>query len=80
MGGRGWSWLAVDGRGWSHDLVIPMQQKLFQNFLPQEAGGFENSKQKKPQKLRPKLRKICILYIYRGYLLCLPSNASGSLL
>ena len=28
----------------------------------------------------PKVEKICILYIYREYLLCLQSNASDSLL
>ena len=26
----------------------------------------------------PKIEKICILYIYREYLLCLQFNASGS--
>ena len=28
----------------------------------------------------PRIEKICILYIYREYLLCLQSNASGILL
>ena len=40
-----------------------MQQKFF--FLPQEAGAFRNNIEKKPEKPRPKLKKICMLYIYR---------------
>ena len=43
----------------------------------QEAGAFGNNIEKEPQKPRPKLKKICILYIYREYLFCLQSNASG---
>ena len=31
-------------------------------------------------KATPKIEKICILYIYREYLLCLQSNASDSFL
>ena len=23
VGGCGWSWMVVNGRGWSHDLVMP---------------------------------------------------------
>ena len=49
-------------------------------YVPQEAGTFGKSIEKEPQKPRPKLKKICILYIYREYLLCLQSNASGSFL
>ena len=55
-----------------------MQQKLFQYFLPQEAGVFGNNTEKKLQKPQPKIEKICILYVYREYLFCLQSNASGS--
>ena len=36
--------------------------------------------EKKPKKPRPKLKKACILYIYREYLLYLQSSASGSFL
>ena len=31
-----------------------MQQKLYQNFLPQEAGVFRNDKEKEAQNPRPK--------------------------
>ena len=41
-----------------------MQQKLFQNFLPQEAGAFGNNIEKEPQKSRPKLKKY-VYYISR---------------
>ena len=34
-----------------------MLQKLFQFFLPQEAGAFGNNIEKEPQKPRPKLKK-----------------------
>ena len=49
-------------------------------FLPQEDGAFGNNTEKDPVKLRPKLKKIYILYIDREYLLCLQSNASGTFL
>ena len=39
-----------------------MQEKLVQNFLPQEVGAFRNNIEKEPQKLRPKLKK-CVYYI-----------------
>ena len=51
----------------------------FKFFLPQKAGAFGNNIGKKLQKPRPKLKKICNLYIYREYLLCLQSNSSGFL-
>ena len=35
-----------------------MQQKLFQSFLPQEAGGFGIDIEKEPQKPRPKFKKM----------------------
>ena len=57
-----------------------MQQSYFKFFLAQEAGAFGNNIGKEPQKTTPKIEKICILYIYREYLLCLQSNASGSFL
>ena len=34
-----------------------MQQKVFQNFLPQKAGAFGNNIVKEPQKLLQKLKK-----------------------
>ena len=39
-----------------------MQQKLFQFFLPQEAGAFENNIEKEPQKL-PQNWKKHVYYI-----------------
>ena len=36
--------------------------------------------EKEPQKSRPKLKKICMLYIYREYWLCPQSSARGSFL
>ena len=56
-----------------------MQQKLLQIFLPQEAGASGNNIEKEPQNYT-KNRKLCILYIYRGYLFCRQSNARGSFL
>ena len=55
-------------------------KKYFKIFLPVEAGAFGNNIEKEPQKPRPKIEKICILYIYGEYLLCLLPNASGSFL
>ena len=40
-----------------------MEQKLFQTFLPQEAGYFENNIENEPQKPRPKLKKY-VYYIF----------------
>ena len=54
-----------------------MQQKLFQFFLPQEAGVFGNDIEKERQKPRPKLKKYII---YLQNLPYLQSNGSGSLL
>ena len=57
-----------------------MQKKLFQFFLSRQTGAFGTNIKKKPQKPRQKIEKICILYIYREYLLSLQSNVSGSFL
>ena len=57
-----------------------MQQKLFEFFLSQEAGAFENNIKKTPQKATLKIEKIYISNIYIEYMLCLQSNASGSFL
>ena len=40
-----------------------MQQKLLHNFLPQEAGAFVNNIEKEPQKPRPKLKNIYVIYL-----------------
>ena len=40
-----------------------MQQKLFNFFLPQEAGASRNDIEKKPQKPHPKLKKyVCYIF------------------
>ena len=40
-----------------------MQQKLFNFFLPQEAGASRNDIEKKPQKPHPKLKKyVCYMF------------------
>ena len=60
-----------------------MQQKLFQFFfffLPHEAEAFGNNIKKGTAKATLKIEKICVLYIYNEYLLCLQYNASGSFL
>ena len=46
-----------------------MQQKLVQNFLQQEAGAFGNNIRKEPQKPRPKLKNICIIYLLKIFAL-----------
>ena len=57
-----------------------MQQKLyFKIFLPQETGAFGKNIEKELQKPRH-TEKLCLLCIYREYLLYLQSNASGSFL
>ena len=40
-----------------------MQQKLFQFFLPQQAGAFGNKIEKEPQEQCPKLEKY-VHYIF----------------
>ena len=50
-----------------------MQQKLFKKFLPQEAGAFRNNTEKKPQKLRPKLKKHVMYVIYLQIIFALSS-------
>ena len=57
-----------------------MQQKLFQNFFYNKKLELLEITEKEPQKRHPKLKKICILYIYREFLLCLQFNGSGSFL
>ena len=62
------------------EIDVQYSKNYFKIFLPQEAGAFGNNIEKEPQKLRPNLKKICILHIFREYLLCLQSNASDSFL
>ena len=61
-------------------IEVQCCKNYFQNVLLQEAGAFGSNIEKEPQKPCPKLTKICVLYIYREYLLCLQFNASGSFL
>ena len=42
-----------------------MQQKLIQNFLQQKAEAFGNKIGKEPQKPRPKLKNLYIIYLLR---------------
>ena len=46
-----------------------MQQKLFQNFLSQDAGAFGNNMEKEPQTPRQKLKNIYIKYMERTFAL-----------
>ena len=61
-----------------------MKRKLFLFFNNKKLGAFGNNKEKEPQKPHPKLYLqsyiLTKLYIYKEYLLCLQSNASGSFL
>ena len=57
-----------------------MHQKLFQNFLITRRWSFWKQHRKGTVKVTLKIRNICVLYIYREYLLCLQSNASGKFL
>ena len=57
-----------------------MQQKLLQNFFTTRSWSFWKLHRKGTAKATNKNEKTCILYIYREYLLCLQSNASGSFL
>ena len=61
-------------------IEIQFIKSYFKTFLSQEAGASGSNKEKEPQKPHPNLKKIYIymLTIERTYLLCLPSNASGS--
>ena len=38
MAGCGKSWVVVDGRGWSHDLVILIAKPFFHNFYAKFTG------------------------------------------
>ena len=63
------------------DLVQRVQccKNHFKFFLPQEAGAFGNNS-KGTAKTTSKIGKLCILYLYREYLLRLQSNVIGSCL
>ena len=45
-----------------------MQQKLVQNFL-QQIGTFGNNIGKEPQKPRPKLKNMYVIYLLRRFAL-----------
>ena len=55
------------------------KKKLFQKFLSQEARAFGNNR-KQTAKATSKIEEICMLYIYREYLLCVQSIESGNFL
>ena len=61
-------------------MKVQCSKNYFKIFLQQEVGVFRNNIEKKSQKPHSKLKKKCILYIYREYLLCLQFNTSGSFL
>ena len=46
-----------------------MQQKLVQIFLQQQAAAFGNNIGKEPQKPRPKLKNMYIIYLLRIFAL-----------
>ena len=46
-----------------------MQQKLVQFFLQQEAEAFGNNIEKEPQKPRPKLKNMYVIYVLRIFAL-----------
>ena len=60
-------------------IEVQCSKNYFYIFLPQNAGAFGKHR-KGTAEITPKIEKICILYVYREYLLCLQSNASGSFL
>ena len=59
-------------------IEVQCSKSFFKNFLSQEAEAFGNNVER--QKLRPKLKKCMYYIIYREYLPCLQSSASGSFL
>ena len=61
-------------------IEVQCSKSFFKIFLSQEAGAFGNNIEKERQKLRPKLKKYIYYIIYREYLPCLQSSASGSFL
>ena len=54
-------------------MQIQRNKNYFNFFLPQEVELLETT-----AKATPKIEKICILHIYREYLLCVQCNSSGS--
>ena len=61
-------------------IEVQCSKNYFKKFLTQEAGAFGNKIEEEPQKPYPKLKRICILYLYKEYLLCLHFNGSGCFL
>ena len=61
-------------------IEVQCCKNYYKIFLPQKVGAFGNNIKKELQKARPKLKKYIYICIYREYLLCLQSNASGKFL
>ena len=57
-----------------------MQKKLFQNIFTARSWSFWKYHIKGTAKTTPKIEKICILCVYKEYMLRLQSNANGSFL
>ena len=61
-------------------IEVQCSKNYFKKFLTQEAGTFGNKIEEEPQKPYTKLKRICILYLYKEYLLCLHFNGGGCFL
>ena len=57
-----------------------MQQKLIQNLFTSRSWSFWEKDRNGTTKAAFKFEKICMLYIYGEYLLCLQSNANVTFL
>ena len=68
-----------DIKSWAHKYRSTMQQELAQNFFTTGSWSFWKYIGKEPQN-HAQDWKICILYIYWEYLVCLQSNAYGRFL
>ena len=51
------------------NIEVPCGQKLGHFFLKQQAGAFGNNIGKEPQKPRPKLKNMYVIYILRRFAL-----------
>ena len=61
------------------NIELECCKNYFKTFLQQEAGAFGNNIVKQPQKPRPKLKNMYIIYLLR-ILLSLQANASSGFL
>ena len=50
-------------------MEVQSSKNYFKIFLQQEAGAFGNNTGKEPQKLRPKLKNMYIMYLRRIFAL-----------